>query len=67
MKGVEKNKKDCLRITDRWEAISAGINMAKKNDIILIAGKGHEIWQSVKGANYPFDEKLIIHQLVERN
>lgn len=34
--------------------------MLESNDILLIAGKGHEIWQSIKGIDYPFDEKKIV-------
>ncbi|MGM0395924.1 MAG: UDP-N-acetylmuramoyl-L-alanyl-D-glutamate--2,6-diaminopimelate ligase [Bacillota bacterium] len=63
--GVEKTNKDYIRITDRREAIRKGLNLAQKDDIILVAGKGHEVWQSIKGVNYPFDEKKIILQLAE--
>ncbi len=63
--GVSKTNKEYRVISDRYEAIREGISLAQKNDIILVAGKGHEIWQSIKGVNHPFDEKEIIIQLAE--
>ena len=36
--------------------------MAQKGDIILIAGKGHETYQEIKGVKYPFDDKSILTQ-----
>ncbi|WP_409228639.1 UDP-N-acetylmuramoyl-L-alanyl-D-glutamate--2,6-diaminopimelate ligase [Gudongella sp. SC589] len=60
--GISKTNKDYFRIVDRYEALRKAINLAEKDDVILIAGKGHEIWQSIKGQNQPFDEKMIILQ-----
>jgi UDP-N-acetylmuramoylalanyl-D-glutamate--2,6-diaminopimelate ligase (EC 6.3.2.13) len=58
----EHLKKKCLSITDRKEAIRMACMMAKSNDIILVAGKGHENYQEVKGVKYPFDDKEILKQ-----
>ena len=49
--------KKVLKITDREEAIKTAISLAKKGDIILIAGKGHETYQEIKGERHPFDDK----------
>ena len=53
-------KKKTISITDRKEAIRAASMMAKKGDIILVAGKGHENYQEIKGIKYPFDDKSIL-------
>lgn len=57
-------------ITDRKEAIKAACGMAKPGDIILVAGKGHEKYQEIKGVKYPFDDKEIltgIFELINKN
>lgn len=59
-KGLEdkdEQNKQVFKITDRREAIHIACNMAKQNDIILIAGKGHENYQEIKGIKYHFDDK----------
>lgn len=50
---------------DRKIAIKTALTIAKAQDIILIAGKGHETYQEIKGIKYPFDEKEIICSLLE--
>jgi len=49
-----------LVIEDRKEAIKTACAMAQPNDIILLAGKGHEKYQEIKGKKYPFDDKEIL-------
>lgn len=51
--------KKVLKITNREEAIKTAISLAKPRDIILIAGKGHETYQEIKGVRHPFDDKEI--------
>jgi UDP-N-acetylmuramoyl-L-alanyl-D-glutamate--2,6-diaminopimelate ligase len=46
-----------LRITDRKEAIKTAVMLANKGDVILIAGKGHETYQDIKGVKYHFDDR----------
>ena len=46
-----------LVVVDRKEAIAEALKMARKDDIIIIAGKGHETYQEIKGKKYPFDDK----------
>jgi UDP-N-acetylmuramoyl-L-alanyl-D-glutamate--2,6-diaminopimelate ligase len=55
-------KKKCLEITDRKQAIKTASTLAQKDDIILIAGKGHEKYQEIKGVKYPFDDMEEIKQ-----
>ena len=54
-------RKNCLSITDRKEAIKMASMLAKDGDIILVAGKGHEKFQEIKGQRIPFDDKEIIN------
>ena len=54
---------EALCITDRRQAIKTAIAIAKKGDVILIAGKGHENYQEIKGVKYPFDDKEIICEI----
>jgi UDP-N-acetylmuramoyl-L-alanyl-D-glutamate--2,6-diaminopimelate ligase len=55
----------CISILDRKEAIKAACSLAKPGDIILLAGKGHESYQEIKGVKYPFDDKKILTELFE--
>ena len=52
-------------ITDRKEAIRKAIGMASKGDIILVAGKGHENYQEVKGVKHHFDDKEVIREIFD--
>jgi UDP-N-acetylmuramoyl-L-alanyl-D-glutamate--2,6-diaminopimelate ligase len=44
------------RLPDRREAIRYALQIAKKGDIVLCAGKGHETYQEIKGVKYPFND-----------
>ncbi len=50
-------KKKTLRIADRKEAIRTAVMLAGKGDVILVAGKGHETYQEIKGIKYHFDDR----------
>jgi len=54
------SKKKVLAIVDRKEGIRTACLLAKKGDIVLVAGKGHETYQEVKGVKYEFDDREII-------
>lgn len=54
--------KKLLVITNRREAIHAACAMARPGDIILVAGKGHEKYQEIKGVKQPFDDKAILNE-----
>ena len=49
-------KKKTLVISDRKQAIKTACTISEKDDIILVAGKGHEKYQEIKGVKYPFDD-----------
>ena len=52
-----------LVIADRRQAIKTAVTLARENDIILIAGKGHETYQEIRGVKYPFDDRDIVKEL----
>lgn len=52
-----------LTIADRKEAIRTACMLAKPGDVILVAGKGHEDYQEIKGVKYPFDDKKVIAEI----
>ena len=58
-----KGKYEC--IVDRTEAIKKAIAMANKNDIIVLAGKGHEPYQEINHKKYPFDERIIVNEIID--
>lgn len=57
--------KKVLSIADRKEAIRAAYMMAQKGDVILIAGKGHEDYQEIKGVKHHFDDKEVIREIMQ--
>lgn len=56
------NQRKVLSITDRREAIKTACHLAKPGDIILLAGKGHEKYQEIKGVKIDFDDKKILNE-----
>ncbi|QCE40663.1 UDP-N-acetylmuramoyl-L-alanyl-D-glutamate--2,6-diaminopimelate ligase [Psychroserpens sp. NJDZ02] len=66
-KGVEpQNFKKTLSIADRRQAIKTACQLANPNDIILIAGKGHETYQEVKGERSDFDDFKIVKEFLKQ-
>ncbi|WP_394775262.1 UDP-N-acetylmuramoyl-L-alanyl-D-glutamate--2,6-diaminopimelate ligase [Flavobacterium sp.] len=66
-KGVEAhNYKKILRITDRKQAIKTACQLAQPNDIILIAGKGHETYQEINGVRNHFDDMETVKEILEQ-
>lgn len=63
--GINKTDGDYVVIPDRKEAIRYSIEHAKDGDIILLLGKGHEDYQEIEGVRYPFDERVIIKEILE--
>ena len=63
--GIKNSNKEYKTIVDRKEAIKTAINMANKRDIIVLAGKGHEIYQEINGKKEPFDERIIIKEIMQ--
>lgn len=65
-KGIDPtDAKKTLRISDRKEAIKTALTLANKGDIILIAGKGHEKYQEIKGVKHHFDDMEILKENIK--
>ena len=63
--GIKKTKGKYSVVVDRTEAIKQAIKIATKRDIIVLAGKGHEPYQEICGKKHPFDERIIVRELIE--
>jgi UDP-N-acetylmuramoyl-L-alanyl-D-glutamate--2,6-diaminopimelate ligase len=61
-----QNYKKTLTITDRKQAIKTACQLAQPNDIILIAGKGHETYQEINGIRHDFDDMKIVKEILEQ-
>ena len=64
--GIKKTKGKYTVIVDRIEAIKEAIKMADKKDIVVLAGKGHEPYQEINGVKYPFDERIIVNDIINK-
>jgi UDP-N-acetylmuramoyl-L-alanyl-D-glutamate--2,6-diaminopimelate ligase len=58
-------KRKYISIVDRKEAIKTAVSLAGPEDIILVAGKGHEKYQDIKGVKHPFDDKAVLAEQFE--
>jgi UDP-N-acetylmuramoyl-L-alanyl-D-glutamate--2,6-diaminopimelate ligase len=58
-------KRKFISMPDRREAIKTAVSLAMRDDIVLIAGKGHEKYQDIKGIKYPFDDKEVLREVFE--
>ena len=59
------SKRKTLSIVDRKEAIKTAVSLCQPEDIVLIAGKGHEKYQDINGVKYPFDDKKVLMEVLE--
>ncbi len=64
--GIKKTNGKYEVVVDRTEAIEHAIKMANKRDIIVLAGKGHEPYQEINGEKYPFDERIIVNEIIDK-
>ena len=65
--GMEKTDGKYVEICDRKEAIAYAIAHGESGDIVILAGKGHEDYQEIKGVKYPMDERVLIKEILEEN
>ena len=63
----QKQRKNVLTIVDRREAIKTAVMLAQKGDVILIAGKGHEDYQEIKGVKHHFDDREVVKEIFEQS
>ena len=59
----EQQMRKVISIADRKEAIRTACMMAQKGDVVLVAGKGHETYQEIKGVKHHFDDKEVLHEI----
>ncbi len=59
----EQQRKKVISIADRREAIKTACTLARKGDVILIAGKGHEDYQEIKGVKHHFDDREVVRDI----
>lgn len=64
--GIGRTTGRYVEICDRREAIAWVISQAQERDLIVLAGKGHEDYQEIKGKKYPMDERQIIRELLDQ-
>ncbi len=62
--GIERTGGNYLEIIDRKEAIQYAIEHGQEGDVIILAGKGHEDYQEIKGVKYPMDERVLIQEIL---
>ena len=60
--GLEGTRADVVVEPDRRAAIRAALRLAEPGDVVLIAGKGHEIWQLSRGKKHPFEDPAVVRQ-----
>lgn len=63
--GIDKTDGKYVEIIDRKEAIRYAIENGEPGDIIVLAGKGHEDYQEIKGVKYDMDERVLIREVLQ--
>ena len=63
--GLAKTDGEYVEIIDRKEAIKYAIEGGRPGDVIVLAGKGHEDYQEIKGVKYPMDERVLIEEVLQ--
>lgn len=64
--GIKETGGEYIRISDRKQAIIESLSMARKDDIVIIAGKGHETYQDVMGVKHHFDDREVVREYLNR-
>ena len=65
LKSFIDTRRKYISIIDRKEAIKTALSLANDEDIVLIAGKGHENYQEIKGIKNHFDDKEVVKEIFE--
>lgn len=64
--GISKVTDQYEVIVDRTEAIKKAIEMATPEDLVVFAGKGHETYQEINHVKHPYDERIIIKEIIDK-
>ena len=65
--GIQKTDGTYIKIINRKEAIAYAIHHGQPGDVIVLAGKGHEDYQEIRGVKYPMDERVLIREILEED
>ncbi|MCI9617175.1 MAG: UDP-N-acetylmuramoyl-L-alanyl-D-glutamate--2,6-diaminopimelate ligase [Eubacterium sp.] len=65
--GVKKSDGEFVTVPDRKDAIRYAILHAQDGDVIVLAGKGHEDYQEIKGVKHPMDERVLIQEIISED
>jgi UDP-N-acetylmuramoyl-L-alanyl-D-glutamate--2,6-diaminopimelate ligase len=63
-RGVQQTPGEYTVIENRREAIRHALTIAQEGDVVVLAGKGHETYQEIRGAKKPFNEKVVVKELL---
>ena len=63
--GIKRTDGSYIIIEDRQEAIGYAVGMREPGDVILIAGKGHETYQEIRGVRYPMDDRELVKRCTQ--
>lgn len=63
--GIKKTDGQYIIIENRREAIRYALEMGREGDVLILAGKGHETYQDIMGVKRPFDEKVVVRELLD--
>ena len=63
-KGIKPTGAPYVVIENRREAIRYAMKMGKPGDVIVLAGKGHDKYQEIRGVKHPFDERIVVAELL---
>ncbi|MBR3103251.1 MAG: UDP-N-acetylmuramoyl-L-alanyl-D-glutamate--2,6-diaminopimelate ligase, partial [Lachnospiraceae bacterium] len=63
--GMKKTDGEYIEIPDRREAIAYAMHNAKQGDVVVLAGKGHEDYQEIKGVKHPMDERVLVAEILK--
>lgn len=64
--GDDPEPENIMKVVDRREAIETAVQMSKDGDVILVAGKGHETYQEIKGVKHPFNDQEVLIEFLEK-
>ncbi len=64
-RGMRRTQGAYTVVENRRAAIKIALKMAREGDVVVLAGKGHETYQEIKGVKYPFDEKIVVQELLK--
>ncbi len=67
LEGVGRADGEYVTVPDRKEAIRYCMEHAREGDVIVLAGKGHEDYQEIKGVKYPMDERVLVNEILEES